>query len=122
MNWVSKTVPESERKRNKVIQSSKRKQVSLFFNFASWTKQSEMWFLPFQLQSENVQLFLKFCKAKGISPRLKVKRIGVYQKFAKIKQNEVKPFRIVQDRRGTSLLVIVKKRKYKKYEYLVFFL
>ncbi len=47
-------------------------------------------------------------KQRGISPTLsksKVKRIGVFQKFAKMKQNEVKPFRIVQDRNKTNVFV-----------------
>jgi hypothetical protein len=47
-------------------------------------------------------------EVKGISPtlsKLKVKRIGVFQKFEKTKQSEVKPFQIVQDRRRTKIFV-----------------
>jgi hypothetical protein len=46
--------------------------------------------------------------AKGISPtlsKLKVKRIGVFQTFSKTNQNEVKPFKIVQDRNKTNVFV-----------------
>jgi hypothetical protein len=56
-------------------------------------------------------------EAKGISPRLskwKVKRIGVFRKFATTKQNEVKTFKIVQDRSK-------KKRKNEKKRSFVFF-
>jgi hypothetical protein len=49
-------------------------------------------------------------EAKGISPTLfksKVKRkqIGVFQKFEKTKQKEVKPFKIVQDRSKMNVFV-----------------
>ncbi len=47
-------------------------------------------------------------EVKGISPTLskfKVKRIGVFQKFKKTKQSEVKPFHIVQDRSRTKIFV-----------------
>jgi hypothetical protein len=47
-------------------------------------------------------------EVKGISPILsksKVKRIGVFQKFAKMKQNEVKHSKIEQDRSKTNVFV-----------------
>jgi hypothetical protein len=47
-------------------------------------------------------------EVKGISPILsksKVKRIGVFQKFAKMKQNEVKHSNIEQDRSKTNVFV-----------------
>jgi hypothetical protein len=47
-------------------------------------------------------------EAKGISTtlsKLKVKLIGVFQKFAKTKQNEVKTVKTVQDRSKTNLFV-----------------
>jgi hypothetical protein len=40
-------------------------------------------------------------EAKGISPtfsKLMIERIGVFQKFVKTKQNEVKLFKILHDR------------------------
>jgi hypothetical protein len=45
---------------------------------------------------------------KGISPTLSksiVKRIGVFQKFVKTKQNEVKLFKILQDQSKTNVFV-----------------
>ncbi len=47
-------------------------------------------------------------EAKGISPTLsksKVKRIRVFQKISKTKQNESKPFKIVQDRNKMNVFV-----------------
>ncbi len=47
-------------------------------------------------------------EAKGIGPILsksKLKRIGVFQKFVKMKQNEVKSFKIFQDRSKTNIFV-----------------
>jgi hypothetical protein len=47
-------------------------------------------------------------EAKGISPTFSksmVKRIGVFQKFVKTKQNEVKLFKILQDRSKTNVFV-----------------
>jgi hypothetical protein len=46
-------------------------------------------------------------EVKGISPtlsKLKVKQIGVFQKFLK-KNSEVKPFKIVQDRSKTNIFI-----------------
>jgi hypothetical protein len=45
---------------------------------------------------------------KGISPTLSksiVKRIGVFQKFVKTKQNKVQLFKILQDRSKTNVFV-----------------
>ena len=45
-------------------------------------------------------------ESKGISPTFSesmVKRIGVFQKFVKTKQNEVKLFKILLDRRNTNI-------------------
>ncbi len=50
----------------------------------------------------------KQSEAKGISPILSksmVKRIGVFQKFVKTEQNEVKSFNILQDRSKTNFFV-----------------
>jgi hypothetical protein len=50
----------------------------------------------------------KQSEAKGISPILsksKVKRIGVFQKIVKTEQNEVKSFKILQDRSKTNIFV-----------------
>jgi hypothetical protein len=47
-------------------------------------------------------------EAKGIGPifsKSKLKRIGVFQKFVKMKQNEVKSFKILQDRSKTNIFV-----------------
>ena len=47
-------------------------------------------------------------ESKGISPTFSesmVKRIGVFQKFVKMKQNEVKLFKILQDRSKTNVFV-----------------
>jgi hypothetical protein len=47
-------------------------------------------------------------KAKGISPtfsNLKVKQIGLFQKFGKTKQSEVKLLKILQDRSKTNVFV-----------------
>jgi hypothetical protein len=47
-------------------------------------------------------------EAKGMSPTFSksmVKRIGVFKKFVKLKQNEVKLFKIVQDRSKTNVFV-----------------
>jgi hypothetical protein len=54
-----------------------------------------------------------------ISPTLsrsKAKRIGVFQNFffAKIKQNEVKPFQIVQDRNKTNVFVSEREEEEKR--------
>jgi hypothetical protein len=51
---------------------------------------------------------LEQSEAKGISPtfsKLMVKRIGVFQKFVKTKQNEVKLFKILQDRSKTNVTI-----------------
>jgi nitrogen regulatory protein PII-like uncharacterized protein len=58
-------------------------------------------------------------QAKGMSPTFSksmVKRIGVFKKFVKSKQNEVKLFKIVQDRSKTNVFVsnCVEKEKRKK--------
>jgi hypothetical protein len=47
-------------------------------------------------------------ESKGISPTFSesmVKRIGVFQKFVKMKQNEVKLFKILQDRSKTNVFL-----------------
>jgi hypothetical protein len=47
-------------------------------------------------------------EAKGIRPTLsksKVKRIGVFQQISKMKQNEAKPSKIVQDRSKTNIFL-----------------
>jgi hypothetical protein len=47
-------------------------------------------------------------EAKGISPTVsksKVKRIGVFQKFGKTKQNETELFKIEQERSKTNIFV-----------------
>jgi hypothetical protein len=47
-------------------------------------------------------------EAKGISPtfsKSKVKRIGLFQKFGKMKQSEVNLFKILQDRSKTNVFV-----------------
>jgi hypothetical protein len=47
-------------------------------------------------------------ESKGISPTFSesmVKRIGVFQKFVKTKQNEVKLFKILLDRSKTNVFV-----------------
>jgi hypothetical protein len=65
-------------------------------------------------------------EAKGISPmfsKLEVEQIGVFLKFEKTKQIEVKLFKIVQIKaKRTSSLVIVKKRKNEKKRSFNFFL
>jgi hypothetical protein len=51
---------------------------------------------------------LEQSEAKGISPTFSksmVKQIGVFQKFAKTKQNEVKFFTILQDRSKTNAFI-----------------
>jgi nitrogen regulatory protein PII-like uncharacterized protein len=51
---------------------------------------------------------LEQSEAKGISPTFSksmVKRIGVFQKFVKTKQNEVKFFTILQDRSKTNVFI-----------------
>jgi hypothetical protein len=47
-------------------------------------------------------------EAKGISPtfsKSKVKRIGLFQKFGKMKQSEVSLLKILQDRSKTNVFV-----------------
>jgi hypothetical protein len=47
-------------------------------------------------------------KRRELAPtlsKLKVKRICVFQTFSKTNQNEVKPFKIVQDRSKTNVFV-----------------
>jgi hypothetical protein len=62
---------------------------------------------------------LEQSEAKGISPTFSksmVKRIGVFQKFVKTKQNEVKFFTILQDRSKTNVFIsnCVEEEKRKK--------
>ncbi len=77
---------------------TKRKRNGLVLSFARTKRKRPGYSTFLEEQSE----------AKGISPRLskwKVKRIGVFRKFAKTKQNEVKTFKIVQDRSKTKLFI-----------------
>jgi hypothetical protein len=56
-------------------------------------------------------------EAKGMSPtltKLKVNRIGVFQKFAKTNENEVKLFKILQNRSKTNVSVSDCKEKEKR--------
>jgi hypothetical protein len=51
---------------------------------------------------------LEQSEAKGISPTFSksmIKRIGVFQKFVKTKENEVKFFTILQDRSKTNVFI-----------------
>jgi hypothetical protein len=51
---------------------------------------------------------LEQSEAKGISPTFSksmIKRIGVFQKFVKTKQNEVKLFTILQDRSKMNVFI-----------------
>jgi len=51
---------------------------------------------------------LEQSEAKGISPTFSksmVKRIGVFQKFVKTKQNKVKLLTILQDRSKTNVFI-----------------
>jgi hypothetical protein len=51
---------------------------------------------------------LEQSEAKGISPTFSksmVKRIGVFQKFVKTKQNEVKSLTILQDQSKTNVFI-----------------
>jgi hypothetical protein len=54
-------------------------------------------------------------EAKGFSPKSKVKRIGLFQKFGKMKQSEVNLLQILQDRSKTNVFVpnCVKEEKLK---------
>ncbi len=57
-------------------------------------------------------------EAKGISPtfsKSKVKRIGLFQKFGKMKQSKVNLLKVFQDRSKTNVFVpnLVKKEKRK---------
>jgi hypothetical protein len=64
-------------------------------------------------------------EVKGISPTLskfKVKRIGVFQKFKKTKQSEVKPFQIVQDRSRTKIFVSYFEEEEKRKKTILLFL
>jgi hypothetical protein len=61
----------------------------------------------------------------GISPTFSksmVKRIGVFQKFVKTKQNKVKPCKILQDRSKTNIFVsnCVEEEKQKKMKLRLF--
>jgi hypothetical protein len=79
----------AKEKGTKVIQRSKRKQFGLVLNFAR-TKQK---------RPSCSKIFHERSEAKGVSPTLsksKVKKIGVFQKFAKTNENEVKHFQILQ--------------------------
>jgi hypothetical protein len=64
-------------------------------------------------------------EAKGIIPVLsmsKVKQIGVFQKFVKTEKNEVKSFKILQDRSKTNIFVcnFVEGEKRKKLSFVFF--
>ncbi len=88
----------AKEKGTKVIQRSKRKKFGLVFNFARMK----------QKRPGCSKIWHKRSEAKGISPTLsksKVKRIGVSQKFAKTNKNEVKPFKILQNRSKTNIFV-----------------
>ncbi len=77
---------------------SNRKRIGLVFSFARAKRKRPGCSKLLEDQSE----------AKGISPtlsKLKIKLTGVFQKFAKTKQNEVKTVKIVQDRSKTNLFV-----------------
>ncbi len=92
------------------ILGSMRKQVGLVFNFTR-TKQYEMEFLPCQLRKKRPgcsKISEEWSEAKGLSPtfsKSKVERIGVFQKFAKTKQNEVKFLKILQDQSETNFFI-----------------
>jgi len=61
---------------------------------------------------------------KGISPTLsksKVKRIGLFQKFGKTKQNEVKLFKILQDPSKTNAFGTCVEAEKRKIEASFFF-
>ncbi len=88
----------AKEKGTKVIQRLKQKQFGLVFSFAR-TKQK---------RPRCYKIWYERSEAKGVSPTLsksKVKRIGVFQKFAKTNENEVKPFQILQNRSKTNVFV-----------------
>jgi hypothetical protein len=97
----------AKEKGTKVIQRSKRKQFGLVFNFARTKQKRPVCSKILQERSE----------AKGMSPtltKLKVYRIGVFQKFAKTNENEVKLFKILQNRSKTNVFVSDCKEKEKR--------